>query len=263
MLLYGGILYIFIVSHYLMKKIVAFIFLLGTTHFAASAKEKHRNTIKVYVNNFIYPEINTSAQIKSTFFRLTPVSLMGGFWQQLGVGYQRNVYKRWDAGLAYYRWNNTGIFHPDGEGQPVSIQFGKYIDQKGLSSRYSLSFYDCSVIFNVISKKKHKFKIGLSVSWQKGYAEYVDSVRYINGSFPHGQIYWHSEYHEYLGYIPSLSYDFSFLKDYACVGADIRARRYFNYGNYTQVDFGIHIGVKFGDPHFRKRKAADIVENKK
>ena len=251
-----------------MKKIVGFIFLLGIAHFAASAKEKHRNIIKLYANNFVFPEVTTAKQnkqrIRETFTTIATATLINTGWQQLGLGYQRNVYKRLDAGIEYFQWNNTGIFNPNGKGQPLEIIQTRDISSIGILKRYSQKYLDFSVSYHILALKKHKIKVGLSFSYQSGYTTYIDSVTYYNNpSFPHYELHGHYEYHEYLGYVPSLSYDFSFLKDYACVGADIRARRYFNYGNYTQVDFGIHIGVKFGDPHFRKKKAADIAENKK
>lgn len=235
-----------------MKKISFFIILICLFH-AVGAKEKHKNTVKFYGNNFFYPEIYERQHIKQ-IIGSTPRNLVT-FWQQLGLSYQRELNKRWSVEIAHYKWNNTALFNLDEPGGAVESSLTKDPTRIGIQYRNNLKFFDLAANYSVISTKKHLLRLGLGISYQKGFASYIDSVFYYNNpSYPHWQGYSHYEYHEYYGYIPSLSYDFIFLKEYACVGADIRARRYFNYGNYTQVDFGIHIGVKFGDPHFRKKQ---------
>ena len=128
----------------------------------------------------------------------------------------------------------------------VFVPFNNTPTKIGMHERGNLQFYDLSFAYTFLSKKKHQLKGSVALSFQKGYTGYIDSVyEYLGASFPHFQAYGHYEYKEYWGYAPCLSYDFLMHKQWLCIGADVRARRYFNLGNYTQVDVGMHVGVLF------------------
>ena len=242
--------------------LILFVFLASSSIAKDKSRPKHthKNTIKLYGNNFVYPEIGTAKQnlnkIRETLVTMATATIDNTGLQQLGIGYEREIAKRWGAGVTYFQWNNTGVFNPNGQGQPLTIPFNNYKIGIGLLDRYSQKYVDFSSNYHIVNSKKHKLSVGLALSYQSGYSTYIDSIFYYNNpSFLHYQLYGHYEYHEFIGYAPSLSYDFIFLKDHACIGTDLRVRRYFNYGNYTQIDFGMHIGIRFGDPHFRKKDA--------
>ena len=211
----------------------------------AFAKNKHKNTIKLYVSNVFYPELHSNSQIKK-IIKETPI-LANNAWAQLGCSYERSINKKWGVGVGYNKWNNTQFFNPNGpDAPPPSMNFTHSEIRKGLWNRYGLKFIDLSASYVILNMKGNKVKLGVGISFQSGYSEYIDSTyNFYNPSFPHYEVYAHSEYKEYWGYVPSLSYDFIFLKGRVCIGTDLKARRYFNYGNYTQVDFGLHLGVSF------------------
>lgn len=119
-------------------------------------------------------------------------------------------------------------------------------DKVGLYYRGNAEFYDMSVYYTLIARKKHRLKAGIALSLETGYNGYIDSVyNYVGASFPHFQAYGHTEYKDYWGYVPSLSYDYNFLKQWLSIGVDVRARRYPSFGKFTQVDAGIYVGVNF------------------
>jgi hypothetical protein len=251
--LYGEmklILYNFSAAMQPMKKILLFIMMLCFSAILC-AKDKHRNSVKIYGSNFFYPGITPNSHI----IRAISPNLFMNVWAQVGVGYERYLNSKFSVEAAYSRWNNTNYFRGADLRKAVFTDFNNTPQKIGMHSRGNLQFYDLSLAYTFLSKKRHGLKGGIALSFQTGHTGYIDSIRHYTGaSFPHFEGFEHFEYKEYWGYAPSVSYNFSFLKDYACVGADVRARRYFGAETYTQVDVGIHIGVKFGDPHFRKMK---------
>ena len=205
------------------------------------AKNKHKSAIKLYGANFFYPGVENNYQIKQTI-RETP-KYVAAMWAQLGTSYERKVNRKWGISVGYHKWNTTKFFNGGGDGL-FDMLFSRDLGKLGLWSRINLQFYDLSALYTPLTHKNHKVTVGLGVSFQKGYSTYIDSVSVIYGSFVHEQLFGHSEYKEYWGVVPSISYDYFFLHKWASAGIDIRERRYFNY-DYTQVEFGIHLGVHF------------------
>ena len=207
------------------------------------AKDKHRNTMRVYASQYFYPEVQTKTQIKN-LIKKTPSYYDN--WGQIGIEYSRQIHKRYSVAVAYYRWNNTHILRPPFMPRSVFIPFNNTPEKLGLRGRWSLQFYDVDFGYRLLQIKKHCVTAKLGLSFQNGYTQYTDSVvGIVDPAFNHSNIYGHYEYKEYFGYTPSIIYDYLFLKKWLCIGANIGLRRYFNYGNYTQVEYGIHMGVNF------------------
>ena len=206
------------------------------------AKDKHKNHIKLYVSNFFYPELTSKSDI---FGVITPQALFM-IWGQVGLGYQRDIGKRWSIDLLHNRWNDTRFFRGGLRFEAVYTNFNNRPTEIGFHSRANLQFYDIGTSYSFVKRKRHLLKGGLAASFQRGYSGYVDSIHYYSGGpYPHFEGFFHYEYKEYWGYVASASYDLNLLKNWFSIGADVRASRYFNYYNFTQVDVGMHLSVNF------------------
>ena len=208
------------------------------------AKDKHKNYLKFNVNNWFYAELTQRSHMLPALYPGFTVSE----WGQLGVGYERQVTRRISVETSYSRWKYILFFaNPDHyRGNIYIVLSNDFPDKPGLYYRFSAQFYDLNVSYIIIARKKHRLKAGLALSLEKGYNGYIDSVHFYNGGpFKHFQAYGHNERHDYWGYVPSLSYDYNFLKQWLAVGVDVKVRRYPYFGKFTQVDAGIHLGVNF------------------
>lgn len=199
------------------------------------AKKQYNNSIKLLTGDFFTPNATRGEDIR-------PIN-------QIGIYYERRIYKNLHAGFGYAQWEKWNMFTRFGLKEYYTIpeyKVGSYtpiIGQLDYRSDYKmLDFYGFYKYH--LSGRRHYLNIGLGLSYCWGLNFYLEYMSPPHSGINDGQISFLLKNEHYYGLIPSISYDYLLLKNRLNIGLDTRARYYW-YRPKPQYDISIHAGVNF------------------
>lgn len=201
--------------------------------FAQNANSNHStdysNTVNFLFGDFFIPETTHNGH---------PIT-------QIGLSYNRRVYKNYHIGIAYLQWTPHPLLTPGDNIKVTTIPVYPYVPVIGrMEYRGDYKMIDLYVLYRLgISDnggQKIDFGIGATHNW--GIDGYLKS--YVQGSVLDAEVIYENVKENYWGIMPFISYNYFLLKNKVCLGADVRARFYQKWPQ-PQIDYGLHIGVNF------------------
>ncbi|HEY9178698.1 MAG TPA: hypothetical protein VIN07_13460 [Flavipsychrobacter sp.] len=161
---------------------------------------------------------------------------------QLGLYYERKLFKKFHAGIGYMQWTPIrspsipilSTVKPESEyEQPVvgGLEFWRKYKMLDLYLTYK---YSIAGSHHLVSPN-----IGISYAW--GIDQYLQ-WHYYYFFEEHSGYEWRKN--SYYGLISGISYDYLLLNNRINIGIDIRGR-FYPERKKAQYDYGLHIGVNF------------------
>jgi hypothetical protein len=200
---------------------------LSSLIFSAATQAQYSNSVKLSTNAFyIKDRVHTGSNL----------------FNQLGISYERKLYRNIYAQVNYSQWKHWGSEALGKKNGYEVRELGYQQLVKGsLRSRLDYRMVDLSVGYNysLTGKDQLSAKIGASYCW--GTNQYLRDF-WVNPD-QDIVIFQSTKEEYYWGTVPQLSYDRLFLKGRINVGVDIKGRYYAH--RTPQYDLGIHIGVNF------------------
>ncbi|MEY4876763.1 MAG: hypothetical protein RL708_1912 [Bacteroidota bacterium] len=182
---------------------------------------------------------------------------LGNPYDQIGIGYQMKVMKKYSINVSYREWISTKSVIS----RPTVISENKklVINKNGFvpfyfSDRVNYHFIDfCIGKYARIKQNEISVYLGLNYAWGENvYTEYYLNGYWQNGTF----IIWDAISNEkfmkarYWGITAQLFYNYYFKCNRVNIGIHLNSRYLFEYTK-PQIELGLHIGYNFN--LFRKR----------
>ena len=194
--------------------------------------------------SFSQTDYSNSVQLSFTDFGFDPQGSLIGLiripTEQLGIYYERRIYKHWWLEGGYNEFNTISKT-PFSDLGPMISPSEPPLTVGSVQWRYDVKMADLFLIYKLRILRKHRIIVGLGSSYNWGKNIYIDAFGTIGYSY-------YVNYSEgpasYWGIVPVLAYDYSLFKNRLSIGADYRWRKYF--GQYLLLkEYGAHIGFNF------------------
>jgi hypothetical protein len=163
---------------------------------------------------------------------------------QIGLYYERNIYKGLGLGVGYSKWQAFGIFS---EHSNITIFEGDYLQPKSGEVYYRSAYrmVDIYAFYKRQIGNRHILNAGIGISGCWGYNTYttwVGEYPEIVGCMPNFSL---SEPKKatYQGAIVSVGYDYMVYRRHS-IGFNLRERLYSG-RNKAQFDYSLHLGILF------------------